>query len=270
MNILPKKRWHVRNRENIARVRRDEAEAADEERKRQERIRLAEKEARRSLLLERSRELAPNKAFKSQSDQELEALPTGHVNFFEDLQKGTAELKEHNVEHEKEKKEEREKYEKQIGYLTYLGQDTNEALGKKSWYAIAPDRSNSKGEVNMKSKIREDPLQIMQKFTTIPKKKESNSKDRSKSKHTSSNSRKDGCDNRKQKNQDDEKQQKLELLRAKRLKRENEERIRAEMLLSKVNGKCMQEDKAKNVERKPIKARYNSQFNPELARQNYM
>ncbi|KAJ8966688.1 hypothetical protein NQ317_014017 [Molorchus minor] len=287
MNILPKKRWHVRTKENIARVRRDEAKAAAENRVIEERTKLAEREARREILLQKSRAKLPSKEFISLNSEKEDQnrIRAGHINFFAEVEAGTAELKKSNKEHDKEQKEEREKYEKQIGYLTYLGQDTNEAL--------APDRTNTeKGEVNMKSKVREDPLQVMKKYmmlgksideakkltetvktkkgeivvvavkalNSIKKLREGTSKNQERrvmilkvKKCQTMNWKKIG------------KKRKLEVMRMQRIKRERDERKRTEDLFAKLQDK----NKKKAIRVESFRPKYNSQFNPELAKQNF-
>lgn len=296
MNILPKKKWHVRTKENIARVRRDEAIALEEEKVKNERIQLAEREARRELLLKRNRSSNDNFLPTETAEVEDAEEPNRHINFFEELEEGTAEQKQINKEHEKEKKDEKEKYEKQIGYLTYLGQDTNEALGKKNWYDMAPDRSEVKNEVNLKSKISEDPLTTIRKLNYVYKCTDSiqhtssststttvssnrYSSDRSKpldserrshrhKKHKKSRKRRRHSSS--ESSEDDrersERHKQEELLRTKRLRREKEERLKTEALLDKLNPK---KDQEKPKESTSFKAKYNTQFNPYLAKQNY-
>lgn len=250
------------------------------------------------MLLQRSRDTTGYKDFiplDNAKDQQQE-----HINLFQDVEEGTAEEKRVNKEHEKEKTEEREKYEKQIGYLTYLGQDTNEALGKKSWYEVLPDRTET-SEVNMKSKIREDPLVKMNKYIELGKKMTQSvsnytslvqsSKDQSKMSHSRQRSesvssgekskKKSKHKHKKHKKQKKHKENpsedydseeerlkkaKLEILRMERLKREREERMKAELLFKKINGEKVEENKpAQQIQ----KQKYNSQFNPEIAKQNY-
>ncbi|CAG9857739.1 unnamed protein product [Phyllotreta striolata] len=264
MNILPKKRWHVRTRENIARVRKDEAKALEEQKAIEERIKLAERESRRSFLLKRSRSSANSASNFTTTPQQGSSQ---HVNLFEELEEGVAEQKETNKNHEQEAKEEKEKYEKQIGYLTYLGQDTNEASGKKSWYDVAPERSTERAEIALKSKLREDPLNEIRKHTarvdvSAKTKPSMGEKTREKFKRSESRSRQRESEDEAE---ETEKRRRIELMRTKRLKRENEERLRTEALLAKIRG----DDKEQPKEVNGFRAKYNSQFNPYLAKQNY-
>lgn len=261
-----------------------------------------------------------------------------HIDLFADFKEKITTAKPMD----EEKRKEQEKYEKQIGYLTYLGQDTHEALGTRSWYDQAPKRSQKEDEdveVSFKAKQRLDPMRIFAQHTehhaklvksqekasltkpatvTSPaepptitkslkytplmppsvrrnrdesdedrspkrkkkkkhKDKDRHSKDEKKKKKSKrkkegrerSRSSQRGSDTRKQESDS------LALLREKRLRREAEEKLRVYELL---HGKptpsttSSQPTEAKAPEAAPVpyvKQKYNSQFNPVLAKQNY-
>jgi hypothetical protein len=61
--------------------------------------------------------------------------PLKHVNLFEDLEAGETTASA-NKDNEEEAKKEKEDYEKKIGLLVYLGQDSQELTGEKTWYDI--------------------------------------------------------------------------------------------------------------------------------------
>lgn len=272
-----------------------------------------------------------------QNDEIDERIRNGgdHINLFADLDN----VAKPNAEYVREKKDEQEKYEKQIGYLTYLGQDTNEALGKRDWYDQPPAkhdaydaREDKKGvEVGLKNKFHHDPLNVMKKYLGVSAGKsakamikktvdlvsvvdlahiQSARKERSPSnerrlpkatkkhrskdkKHKSHKSHKSKKDKRRHKDEQSKyalnadeasvKHAKLAKLRAERLDRERKEQERAKALLDQIEEKATPQ-KAKDTTKSssssassvmmptaPVqcKQKYNSQFNPYLAKQNY-
>ncbi|XP_018791236.1 PREDICTED: leukocyte receptor cluster member 1 homolog [Bactrocera latifrons] len=314
MNILPKKRWHVRTKDNIARVRRDEAAAKEEEQKRQEKLILAESEARINFLRKKS----GSTTTEGSTTENKPSTPSGsnivnqHVDLFSDYK---SHIKKTNKALEDEKKKEQEKYEKQIGYLTYLGQDTNEALKLRSWYEVAPKRTEVGDsdiiEKDVKNKQSQDPLTLInallpkveqKKFidlkqrslvdtsvpdTALPSKnirkpeslteKYTYTKHKKSKKHKKHKHKKEKLKDRKrskyEENESDmeEKQrikrEKLEKMRKERLIREANERTRQEALLAPI--KPVQEiDNNNSIAHQRIVQKYNSQFNPEIAKQN--
>lgn len=282
-------RWHVRTKENIARVRKDEAEAAEKLRQEQLRIDNAEREARLNLLKQKSK-----KKLKEEFVTKEPTTQSEHINFFADIEHTT---KTSNKEHDKDVKEKKEEYEKQIGYLTYLGQDTNEALGKKNWYEVPPEQARftrrndiketynklvlkdqegvpkdsqvdvKDGEIAWKAKQRHDPFNNFKHLDKYQNAHNFKSKLDSKEEHSKSKYKK--CTHQTKKNKtDNDKINKIQMLREARLKREQQERKKTEMFLSNL---CNTASVVPNEKESltTVKPKYNSQFNPELARQNY-
>ncbi|XP_046631596.1 leukocyte receptor cluster member 1-like [Daphnia pulicaria] len=215
MNILPKKRWHVRTKDNIARVRRDEAKAAEEEKEKQRRALLAEQETRTTILRTRARERQGLTSVQEPTKKDVpcttetryeivirngacvsvpiteeknlvQFTPSGHVNFFANLEEGKQVEGVANKEHELEKKKEQEDYEKQIGLLTYLGQGSRESTGESAWYEkpslLKTLKNQTQEDINYKAERAKDmfdPLRVIRHYIgkpEIPKKDQTKKK----------------------------------------------------------------------------------------------
>ncbi|KAL4224326.1 Leukocyte receptor cluster member 1 [Mactra antiquata] len=273
MNILHHKSWHVRNKDNIERVRRDEAKAAEEEKEKLRKIALAEQEARTDLLRQKARKRRSDDPFGSitqDTDKQISSsststvttditdTPPGNINFFKHLETGE-EKQGKNIEHEEEKKAEKEKWEKDIGLLTYLGQSAVETQDEKPWYLSG--RKKQKDRLDPVTKDRKlkddlDPLNTMKSY--IHKTKHNDKKHKHKEsghKHKKHKKEKERQSNKQSSTKT------IEMLRNERLKREAQERQRTHDLLTGGQGHLQKEKEEPVNERK---RGYNSVYNPDL------
>ncbi|XP_077383157.1 leukocyte receptor cluster member 1 [Festucalex cinctus] len=268
MNILPKKSWHVRNKDNVARVRRDEAQAAAEEREAKRRVERAEQEARTEFLRRKARAALQSQAGGSQEVKDEEwSGALEHLNLFP-LEESVE--KKDNEEYLKEKKEEKEKQERAIGLLVSLGPQPGTEV--TPWYMkTGQEKEDEKKEKEKRSEVRNDkrkelseeerekkdrrlkdsldPLNEMKKALgeTAAKTHKSKKKD----KRDRGGKRSSG-------------ESSLEKLRAERLQREADERRRAQALLAQRNGNGKDEESGREVNER--ERPYNSAYFPELAR----
>jgi hypothetical protein len=116
MNILHHKSWHVRTKENIARVRRDEAKAAADEQARLDRAKLAEQEERVNRLRKKAGVQIEDPFAQRRADDPCTSS-TGHVNFFAEIeqQERTNLASGGNKEYQADKKQEKHEFESKLG-----------------------------------------------------------------------------------------------------------------------------------------------------------
>ncbi|KAM4580854.1 leukocyte receptor cluster member 1 isoform 1-T2 [Odontesthes bonariensis] len=261
MNILPKKSWHVRNKDNIERVRKDEAQAAEEEREAKRRVDRAEQEARTEYLRRKARAALPSAGGgRDGGDDDVDDKRTGgileHLNLFP-LEESSD--KKGNEEYLREKKEEKEKQERAIGLLVSLGPQPGSEV--TPWYLKSGAEKEEKKDTEKRKGISEeerekkdrrlkdslDPLKDMRKALGVNGRKEHKSK-------------------RKERRDKEEKmssgESSIERLRAERLQREAEERRRAQALLDQKSGKRKEPGREVDERERP----YNNAYFPELAR----
>ncbi|KAG0045726.1 hypothetical protein BGZ83_009037, partial [Gryganskiella cystojenkinii] len=196
------KSWHVYNRENVAQVKRDEAQAAEEQARIDERADSADREYRLQVLRDRAKRQYSNAVvdvardnvvhdedMRKEPDTTIEILQEKseraaitqkqHINFWPDLENTTKSVanqtfKKTPKEHEKQRL---------AGYdkKGQMGEPLGSVVkGPAPWYqqpnAGVMTASEQKGQEHQSSKLREDPLQMVNSM--LGKKKEMTEKRR--------------------------------------------------------------------------------------------
>ncbi|VDL18677.1 unnamed protein product [Hymenolepis diminuta] len=292
MNILPKKRWHVKNKDNAARVEADEAR--DRKKKNDEKIRslIATQEARADYLRQRAR------GGESGSKSIITSQDT--LRLFADVEENRN-LITSNKEFEEELRREKEAHEKKLGILKYFGELEGGMANVTPWWSEVPKRPSiekkseeTSVEVDAMRKQRADPLlqmkHVEEEFERIREaKKVAESKERAAVAQVMSSYSSLFPDdiktpgNKRNRNDEEEKGnekaldekepklRRLERLRAERLARERGERERATVVLCKSMGlSSLVNETAASIEAASTvvderRLPFNSAFNPELS-----
>ncbi|VDN98444.1 unnamed protein product, partial [Rodentolepis nana] len=276
--------WHVKNKDNAARVEADEAR--DRKKKNDEKIRslIATQEARADYLRKRARgDESGNKSIITSQDA---------LRLFADRNLITS-----NKEYEEELKQEKEAHEKKLGILKYFGETEDGMANVTPWWLEVPKRSSNSQqkdqtpqtlvEADAIRKQKADPLlqmkQVEEKFDRI---REANrvaaKKERVAAAQVASSYSSLFADDikppgtkrnsdEKAPDEEDSKRRRLERLRAERLARERGERERAAVVLCKSMGlSSMVNAAAASIEATSTvtderNLPFNSAFNPELS-----
>ncbi|KAL3087747.1 hypothetical protein niasHT_029511 [Heterodera trifolii] len=296
MNILRHKKWHVRTKENVARVRRDEAKAAEEERARSERAALAEHEDRVRRLKTRASTAAVASAgdiFGGGAGNELAATSAssaatvgaaaGHVNLFAELEEQErTNTVVGNREYAAERKKEQDDWESKVGIMKRFAEDTKEYAKESEWWQGIPlvrekvekktaaednkletNKSKGGGQTKFMTEEEKRTLKKMRKKKDRKERRKEKKKKKRKRHHSSSSAQSSSTDSETEQRR---KATKLDELRRERMVRERQEQAKTKQLFVKPEPK---DEKVVTVESQAEddrQRRYNTQFNPDLAR----
>lgn len=252
MNILHHKSWHVLRKDNIARVRRDEAKAAEAEKNILDRQILAENERRLEKLRARSDARVQSTFGMGASSKDTTIQePSGHVNLFKDWEEEERKnLGSGNKEYEEEKAKEKKEWESKMGIQVYFADGSNEISKSKHWYENIPTRKRpetKKYEVPVVEDRKEKKKRKRDRSPEDEEGKKKRKKSKKEKKHRERESKEDA---------EKERKRKIAEMREERIRRERQESARTHALLNPEAAKAAQ----------PKKPRYSSQFNPGLSR----
>lgn len=218
MNLLKHKSWHVYGKDNVEKVRKDEAKANEAEKQSTERSAVADKERRLALLRQRAQE---KRSENNGRHDDSEEKAQDHVNLFEEEETQRKALGA-NAERQADAKAAKNKIDRQLA----MHLDTGVKESRNPWYAQNSSSKSEKTTQDLRDddrKRRQDPLTDIRRRLDHEK----TSTVKSKSKRLLSFDDEDGQDVAKSKQRT---KPTIEQMRQARLERELEARQRREKM----------------------------------------